>query len=87
MFLTGGLALFSILYLLRKDQSKAHNGHIREQQSLRQRYLSTLLRTGNRILMTLHMLFLILSTSGSIQLALLYRYSNPYVAFLLETLH
>ena len=35
------------------------------------------LRVGNRCLIVLHCLFSVISTAGAIELALLYRYTNP----------
>jgi hypothetical protein len=35
------------------------------------------LRVGNRFLMVLHCLLVLISTAGAIELALLYRYTNP----------
>lgn len=39
----------------------------------------TTLRVSNRILMVIHALLLVLSVAGAIELALTYRFANPYV--------
>jgi hypothetical protein len=39
------------------------------------------LRVSNRVLMSLHVVLIILSVAGAIELALTYRYTNPYDFF------
>jgi hypothetical protein len=43
------------------------------------RYRSVVLRVSNRILMVIHAALVVLSVAGAIELALAYRYTNPYV--------
>lgn len=48
-------------------------------QSRLRRYGCTAFRVSNRILMVIHAAVLILSMAGAVELALAYRFANPYV--------
>jgi hypothetical protein len=54
------------------------NGIVRSKSRPRRCGYGTL-RVSNRVLMSLHVILVILSVAGAIELALTYRYTNPYV--------
>jgi hypothetical protein len=59
---------------------ESSNGIVKSKPRFR-RWGYAALRVSNRVLMSLHVLLIVLSVAGAIELALTYRYTNPYDFF------
>lgn len=81
-FLDGAVNLFYATLTNTEKGSNLSQGQLPKTYSSSQRTRSRrcgygVLRIGNRILMVLHSLLVLISVAGAIELAIAYRYSNP----------